>query len=191
MQVAFRSGSLRIIIGSMFSGKTIELLRELTVFAEMGLKVLYVNFAQDDREDGFFSTHSAIVVRSTQICMIKADRISEITDIDNYDVIGIDESQFFPDLLETVNDLVENRDKKVIIAGLDGTFERRRFGQILDLIPLCDSITKLTAFCDTCCKNGIYSPALFTKRTSEDKDEVVIGGKDKYIPVCRSCFKNQ
>jgi thymidine kinase len=75
--------------------------------------------------------------------------------------------------------------KRVYISGLDGDFERKKIGQILDLIPLCDKVTKLTSICNKC-KNG--TPGIFSKRLTGEKEQTVIGA-DNYIPVCRECYE--
>jgi len=75
--------------------------------------------------------------------------------------------------------------RKVYVAGLDGDFERRRFGEILDLIPLCDKVTKFTSLCGRC-KNG--SHGIFSQRISKEIEQMLIGS-DNYIPVCRACYK--
>ena len=75
-------------------------------------------------------------------------------------------------------------DKKVYVCGLDGDFERKKFGQILDIIPLCDKVTKLTSLCSIC-KNG--NTGIFSKRISTETEQTVVGS-DNYIPVCRSCY---
>ena len=76
--------------------------------------------------------------------------------------------------------------KKIYICGLDGDFERKKFGQILNLIPLCDKVTKLTSLCSLC-KNG--TPGIFSKRITSEKKQTVVGS-DNYIPVCRSCYES-
>ena len=79
-----------------------------------------------------------------------------------------------------------NHNKKVYVCGLDGDFERKKFGQILNLIPLCDKVTKLTSLCSVC-KNG--APGIFSKRITLETEQTVVGS-DNYIPVCRKCYKN-
>jgi thymidine kinase len=78
-----------------------------------------------------------------------------------------------------------NHNKKVFICGLDGDFERKKFGCILDLIPHCDKVTKLTSLCNLC-KNG--ESAIFSIRLTNEKTQTLIGS-DNYIPVCRSCYE--
>ena len=97
----------------------------------------------------------------------------------------INEGQFFDDLYDVVNLLVTEHNKIVYVGGLDGDFNMRKFGQMLDLIPICDKVEKLTAICSLC-KNT----ASFTKRIIKDNKQVLIGSSDMYIPVCRTCHKS-
>ena len=76
--------------------------------------------------------------------------------------------------------------KKIYICGLDGDFERKKFGQILNLIPLCDKVTKLTSLCSLC-TNG--TAGIFSKRITCEKEQTVVGS-DNFIPVCRSCYES-
>jgi len=99
------------------------------------------------------------------------------------DVVLINEGQFFSDLFEATLLLLVSK-KKVYIAGLDGDFKRNKFGQMLDLIPMCDTVTKLTSLCSQC-KNG--TKAIFSKRITCEKQQTLVGS-DNYIPVCRNCF---
>jgi thymidine kinase len=102
----------------------------------------------------------------------------------NADVILINEGQFFTDLYDGVVTML-GENKKVYVCGLDGDFERKKFGSILDLIPLCDKVTKLTSLCSIC-KNGTLG--IFTMRLSKELTQTVVGS-DNYIPVCRKCYK--
>ena len=104
----------------------------------------------------------------------------------NSKVILINEGQFFPDLYEVVIDMLKEN-KRVYICGLDGDFERKKFGSILDLIPYCDSITKLTSLCSLC-KNG--TRAIYSMRLTNEKQQTLVGS-DNYIPVCRKCYENE
>jgi len=182
--------SLDIIIGPMFSGKTTELLRRLTIFAELGLSVLYVNTNKDDRSQTDFSTHNKLI--SNDLGNILSTKVENLVDVDisGFDVVGVDEAQMFSDLTEFYTRVVEVKCKKLIIAGLNGDFMLRPFGKIIDLIPHCDNITKLYPFCTSCMKeNKTITPALFSKRTTADTETIVVGAKDMYIPVCRECYK--
>ena len=101
----------------------------------------------------------------------------------NSDVILINEGQFFEDLCEVVTQMLDLK-KRVYICGLDGDFERKKFGQILDLIPMCDKVTKLTSLCSLC-KNG--TKGIFSMRLTNEKTQTLVGS-DNYIPVCRNCY---
>jgi thymidine kinase len=115
-----------------------------------------------------------------------------------FHVIAVDEAQFFTDLLEFCTAAADGEAKRVILAGLDGDFRRRRFGQVLDLVPLADSITKLSAICTYCREDaaaaagggaaggGRAAPAVFSLRIAGDPAaQELVGGADKYAPVCR------
>jgi len=80
-----------------------------------------------------------------------------------------------------------NNKKKVYVCGLDGDFERKKFGSILDLIPLCDKVTKLTSLCSLC-KDGTLG--IFSMRLTCDKEQTLVGS-DNYIPVCRMCYEKK
>ena len=101
------------------------------------------------------------------------------------DVIAIDEGQFMPDLVPFVKKCVEERGQKVYVAGLDADYRRERFGDILDLIPLCDSVTRLRGTCAEC-----GGESLFSRRIASNGLENVlsVGGSDKYAPACRACY---
>ena len=105
-----------------------------------------------------------------------------LTLCEGYDVIGVDEGQFFSEIVEFCEALA-NKDKIVLVSALDGTFERKPFGNILNLIPLAEKVTKLCAVCVYC-----TSEAAFTKRIVESKEIELIGGAEMYKPVCRACF---
>ena len=181
--------SLDMIIGPMYSGKSTELIRRLNIFAEMGIKVLYVNSKIDNRTDENFSTHSSVIKSIGKIDSIKVDKLSEI-DFDLYQIIGIDEAQFFDNLKDCIIDLVEKRHKKVIVTGLNGDYLRRPFGEVNDLIPICDNVTKLNPFCKMCIEtNNTVRNALFTKRiVCNTTDTVLVGSNNLYIPACRECY---
>uniref|UniRef100_A0A9I9DXP7 thymidine kinase n=1 Tax=Cucumis melo TaxID=3656 RepID=A0A9I9DXP7_CUCME len=99
------------------------------------------------------------------------------------DVIGIDEAQFFDDLYDFCCEAADIDGKTVIVAGLDGDYLRRNFGSVLDIIPLADSVTKLTARCEIC-----GNRAFFTLRKTQEKETELIGGADVYMPVCRQHY---
>jgi thymidine kinase len=175
------SGYLEIILGSMYSGKSSRLVEIYNQCKFCNIPVAAVNHVIDNRyDDELLSTHDKV-----KIPCIKSDSLKKIwpSDLMNADVILINEGQFFEDLFVIVNEMV-NSGKKVYVCGLDGDFERKKFGQILDLIPLCDKVTKLTSLCSIC-KDG--TPGIFSMRLTREREQTVVGSEN-YIPVCRSCY---
>ena len=106
-------------------------------------------------------------------------------DYQQAETIFIDEAQFFSDLYEFVKVSVETHNKQVVVIGLDGDSDRRNFGQIHQLVPLCDTITKLTALCSLC-KDGTLG--IFSKKIVNSSQTVDVGSTDKYMAVCRKCY---
>ena len=187
-----QSGYLEIILGSMYSGKTSRLVEIYKQCMFCNIPVCVINHCIDDRYDTeLLSTHDQIkipCIKTNKLFDVWSDYIDMETNVglDKFtsaSVILINEGQFFPDLEEFVKKILLNG-KKVYVCGLDGDFERKKFGQILDLIPLCDKVTKLTSLCSMC-KNGTLG--IFSKRISCEQIQTVVGF-DNYIPVCRSCY---
>ena len=186
MNSLYESGYLEIILGPMYSGKTSRLVEIYKQCKLCNIPVAVINHSIDTRYDSgdLLSTHDKI-----KIPCIKTTNLFDIyenEDVYFSKVILINEGQFFPDLYHFVKDMISNiNKKKVYICGLDGDFERQKFGEILDLIPLCDKVTKLTSICSLC-KNG--NPGIFSKRISDEKEQTLVGS-DNYIPVCRICYE--
>ena len=95
----------------------------------------------------------------------------------------INEGQFFEDLYDTVDELVNTYKKKVYVCGLDGDYKRKKFGSLLDIIPLADDVVKIKGICQSCKKND----AIFTHRISDEKTQKLVGS-DNYTPLCRGCY---
>jgi thymidine kinase len=174
-------GKLEVIIGNMFSGKSSELIRRIKRENAIGKNILVINFEGDNRyTQDSIATHDHVVYK----CVKTKELMSiDYTDIDS---IFIDEGQFFNDLEEFVYNAVDLNDKHVVVSGLDGDCQRKPFGQMIDIIPMADTVDKLSAYCIKC-KNNTYGP--FTKKIVEVGDSIIdIGGSDKYIPVCRVHF---
>jgi thymidine kinase len=167
--------SLNLIIGPMFSGKTTELLRITKRLISINLNVLLLNYYEDTR----YSTTEMSTHDKTSLPCIFVRDLNEIK-YDEYDIICINEAQFFQNLVKFCKEALE-KNKTLYICGLDGDYKQEKFGEILDLVPLADNITKLHAFC-TVCKNT--TPAYFTKRICESTEQKLIG-TNEYIPVCR------
>lgn len=185
--------SLDLIIGPMFSGKTTELIRRLTKFASIGKKCIYINSDRDTRENKKnFSTHNPMIEKLYNIQSVKLRDINPllIDGIQQYDIIGIDESQLFnTDLKLNVLSIVEEYNKHVIMSGLNGDYLKNKFGSILDLIPHCDNITKLSAYCSVCATKNIIKEAHFSKRRNISNTNIVEVSYTNYFPVCRECYK--
>jgi thymidine kinase len=200
MTTTSNTGYLEIILGPMYSSKSTRLVEIYKQCKFCNISVSIINHTIDKRyHDTMLSTHDKVMVPC-----IQANKLSEIwlndiittnnsavdndsyTLLQNSDVILINEGQFFSDLYEVVVDML-NKNKKVYICGLDGDFERKKFGSVLDLIPLCDKVTKLTSLCSLC-KDG--TPGIFSMRLTKEREQTVVGSEN-YIPVCRKCYTNK
>ena len=177
-------GYLELIIGPMFSGKTSKLIEIYKQCKFCNIPVCVINHSIDTRyHDTMVSSHDKIMIPCIQATEL--NDIWQKNEINQNVVFLINEGQFFSDLYEVVLDMIKNN-KTVYICGLDGDFERKKFGQILDLIPYSDAVTKLTSLCSLC-KNG--SRGIFSMRLTSEKQQTLIGS-DNYIPVCRECYEN-
>ena len=180
------SGYLEIILGPMFSGKTTRLIDIQKKYAVCDISCCVINHLLDKRYDNsLLYTHDK---QSTHCFNI--ENLKDIYTLDiqsKYDVFLINEGQFFDDVYEVVSELVDYKKKKVYICGLDADFDRKKFGHLLDLIPLADKVVKKTALCKLC-KNG--QKGIFTMRLSKEKKQIVVG-VNNYISVCRNCFLNK
>ena len=187
--------SLDIIMGPMFSGKSTELIRRLNIFSELNFPTLYINSKLDDRSSKDFSTHNPTIKSIGKIASIKLEHdfsielLQKNIDLDTFNVIGIDEAQLFKGLEKVVIELVQKYNKKVIIAGLNGDYKREKFGEIIDLIPFADNVSKLNSVCSFCSvEKGQLIEAPFTKRMSDSIKTILIGGDSVYKAACRKCY---
>ncbi|XP_015575521.1 thymidine kinase a [Ricinus communis] len=179
------SGEIHVIVGPMFAGKTTTLLRRVQSETDDGRNVAIIKSNKDTRY-GLDSivTHDGVKLPCVALSNLSSFRQTFGSDAyEQLDVIGIDEAQFFEDLYDFCREAADHDGKTVIVAGLDGDYLRRSFGSVLDIIPLADSVTKLTARCEFCGKR-----AFFTLRKTEDTRIEVIGGADVYMPVCRQHY---
>lgn len=176
-----QNGYIRLIIGPMFSGKTSFLKTIFDRFTIAGKKCLMVKYINDNRyDDKYVITHTGIKCTGDTI---KASKLSEIDKlIYNYDVICIDEIQFYIDAPEYC-DKWANDGLIIICAGLSGTFERKEFPVISKLIPLCEKIELLRAVCP---ETG--NDATFSYRINNNNEVIDIGGNDKYKAVDRKTY---
>jgi thymidine kinase len=177
--------SLELYIGPMFAGKSTTLLNIIKRNKFMSIPTFCVTSSLDTRWD---NKDISITSHTGEKCAASSTtRLMDLKLHPNYKTakcIIIEEAQFFSDLKEFVLHAVEVDEKDVVCAGLDGDSLRRPFGQILDLIPYCNSVTKLNAKCAQCKNNG-----LFTFRKSQaNTNQVMVAGADEYEPLCRKHY---
>lgn len=178
-------GKLNMIIGPMFSGKTSHLVDTYNKCKLCNIPCIVINHSVDTRyHDKLLSTHDNKMIACIQLTKLH-DILSTLDKCEKNTVVLINEGQFFPDLYDTVKTIVDELNLQAYVYGLDGDFKRMPFGQILNLIPLCDSILKLTAFCMNC-KNGTH--AIFSKRLVVSTEQTLVGTSEAYVPLCRTCF---
>jgi thymidine kinase len=175
-----RRGWIEVICGSMFSGKTEELIRRLKRVKIANLKVEIFKPAVDVRYDEVkIISHDTNVIQSTPI-----DNSQKILLMANdVDVVGIDEAQFFDEEIANVCDELAYRGIRVIVAGLDMDFQGKPFGQMPFIMAKADYVTKLHAICMQCGNIANYS-----YRKIPNDDQVMLGAKDVYEPRCRKCY---
>ncbi len=174
-------GSIEVIAGSMFSGKTEELIRRLKRAKIARQKVEIFKPQVDIRySDNEVVSHDENAIQSTPV-----ENSSNILLLaSDVDVVGIDEAQFFDKGLVEVVTKIANMGTRVIIAGLDMDFTGKPFGPIPNLMAVADFITKVHAICVKC-----GNLAQFSHRLSEKDQVVLLGEKDIYEPLCRGCFR--
>ena len=197
--------SLHITLGCMYASKTSSLIRKYNT-----LKNVIVLDYDTERQDKFYQGE-LVNHNGVSIPCIKCSKLYDILDIykkrGNFQIshefdplndyalaremhstrdavfnsrhIMINEAQFYPDLVEFVNEFSQ---KNIYIYGLDGDFKQEKIGYILDLIPLCDTVTKLRATC------ACGESAIFSKRLTQETDQYLPNAQ--YIPVCRKCLKS-
>lgn len=177
-------GSLEIIMGPMFSGKTELLIEKYLKIKEENPKFLCkaFNYYKDTRYgNNMIVSHNGKSINSINIKNLN-EILTNQEQLSNTSYVFINEAQFFPELKNIVVKLIEDYNKNVIICGLDSDYKREKFGEMWDLIPYADYIVKLKGKCNNC-----SNPSIFTYRITNEKEQEVIGS-DNYIPVCRNCY---
>ena len=175
---------LTIICGCMFAQKTTELLRISRKYKSIGKKVLWVNYVGDQRY-GKNQIISHDQDKQTALCVEQLSEIDELVRSMEYDVIAIDEGQFFTDLYDIVTRWADDLSLTILVAGLDGDSERQPFGDLLRLIPHAEEVKRMTALCTLC---GDGTVAIYSQAYDKEKEKD-IGGSEKYQAVCRKHFK--
>jgi len=173
-------GWIEVIVGSMFSGKTEELIRRLTRARIAKQRVEIFKPEIDKRYDDVnVVSHNENSIRSVPIQ--NASQI--LLYIDGMDVVGIDEAQFLDDDLAKVCNYIANQGIRVIVAGLDMDFQGKPFGPIPAIMATAEYVTKVHAICMRCGDLAHYS-----HRTNDSEKLVLLGEMDNYEPLCRKCY---
>ena len=180
LESAKKAGSIEVICGSMFSGKTEELIRRMkrAQFAKQKVAIykpcIDVRYSEDE-----VVSHDAHSIPSTPIN--SPARMLELSN--DVEVVGIDEAQFFDESIVDVCRQLADSGVRVIVAGLDMDYLGKPFGPMPALMAVAEDVQKVHAICMKC-----GSPANHSHRLSESDQLVVLGEKDIYEPLCRHCF---
>jgi thymidine kinase len=207
-----KNSTLHVTTGPMFSGKTTDIVKKMTVFADVTSSLskesssnikrpLLINHSFDDRSTEGVSSHSSQFKISSLIDVIQYNQLEKSNnDIQSREIIGVDEAHFFPDLIPVVSQWM-TLNKHIYVAGLDGTYEMKPFSgplysDISSLLHLSTTFIKLPARCKDCYQEFIttganITPAAldsmiapYTVRTVQNNDLVLIGAQDSYKPSC-------
>ena len=177
-----RGGWIEVVTGSMFSGKSEELIRRLRRAIIARQRVQVFKPALDDR-------YATAQVVSHSKWRLEAERVARAAEIverldPRTEVVGIDEAQFFDEELVRVCNRLADLGKRVLVAGLDMDYRGQPFGPIPQLLAVAEEIEKMHAICARC-----GAEASYTQRLTEAKEQVVVGASDIYEARCRSCFE--
>jgi len=175
-----RRGSIEVITGSMFSGKTEELIRRLRRAQYAGMKVEIFKPSLDNR----YSENRVVSHDDKSILSTPVDNSSAILLLaGDVHVVGIDEAQFFDNSIVDVCNELADKGIRIVIAGLDMDFMGKPFGPMPALLSIAEFVTKVHAICMRCGNLAQYS-----YRKSEDEQVVLLGEKNLYEPLCRNCY---
>lgn len=175
-----QNGWVEVVCGSMFSGKTEELIRRLKRAQFANQKLLLFKPLIDDRY------HEENVV-SHQGSSLKAQPVNDSSDIlkiwTNEKVVAVDEAQFFDEGIVEVCNFLAKKGVRVILAGLDMDYKGVPFGPMPHLLAIAEYVTKVHAICVSC-----GNLAQFSHRTANETEQVLVGATEKYKPLCRACY---
>lgn len=164
----------------MFSGKTKKLISVIADYLKEGKAVVVFKPKIDDR----YAEEAIVSHDKDEAEAFSVSRPSEILDLfHRADVVAIDEAQFFDESIVEVCNTIADFGKTVIVAGLDMDYRARAFGSMPELMIIADEIIKLNSVCTFC-----SGRARFSHRITKHEGIVVLGEKDKYVPLCRSCY---
>lgn len=180
-----RPSSLEVLMGPMFAGKSSAIQSIVRRHQALGRRVFVVTHTIDTR----YTTEPTITNHDGQVLpAIDTSSLMKLLGHVEYGsshLVVIDEAQFFEDLIPFVLQVVETDKKDCVVVGLDGDSERRPFGHLLELLPLCDRVQKLTGFCKRC---GDGTPGLFSFAHSSNTSIIHVGGAEAYSTLCRTHY---
>ena len=179
MTMNILKGFITLFIGPMFAGKTQALIEALKRNQLRGKRTLAVAHNTDDRYGtDSLTTHDGVKMSAMSVATLMENQEVFL----EYDVIGIDEGQFFPDLDEFCKKYAD-MGKEIFVSGIHTDQDRKPFGKMTTVIALCDKVILLQAVCKRCGRD-----AIFTHRKSTSTALFVVGGEDLYESACRQCF---
>jgi thymidine kinase len=184
-----RDGWIEVITGSMFSGKSEEMLRRLRRAEIAGQKVLVVKPAMDTR---FHADRVASHDGSSRLasCVQRSEEILLIPGVEQVDVVAVDEAQFLDEELPHVAQFLADRGKRVIVAGLDQDFRGEAFGPIPTLLAQAEFVDKLQAICSVCGAPASRTQRLVNGRPARENDALIkVGAAEAYEARCRRCHE--
>ena len=191
------SSYLKLIIGPMFSSKTSYLLSEINKYKYITDDILVINHVYDKQRhpeliNGFLKSHDAKEYFAIMVNLLQ-DILNDSNLHSKYEkskIILIDEAQFYPDLYIFIKNELQYTKKIFIVAGLNCDINQNPFGDIHKLLPICDDIIKLSAFCMICKDSTLASFTKLKKEKTMNSNLLLIGAEESYIPVCRHCYYN-
>lgn len=180
-----RRGTITLILGPMCAGKTSEMFRLLDKYEIAGKTTILIKYDKDTR---YNSRENEVIThnKNSRVAWPRKSLLDAVSNIVNPSVIGIDEGQFFEDLPEFCEEMV-NKGKIVIVSALSGDYQRKPWPVVSAMIPLADEISFLKAICMHCKEDK----AAFSHRIGNETSIELIGGTDKYEPLCGTCYGNQ
>ena len=176
------TGSIEVICGSMFSGKTEELIRRINRVKIAKRNIMIFKPSLDYR----YSQHDIVSHRhnSSEAIPVQSSRVISNMVTEEVDVVAIDEAQFFDHNIVNVANELASAGKRVILAGLDMDFMGQPFGPMPNLMAIADDVYKCRAICMKCGHLANYS-----YRIADSAEQVLIGEKQEYMPLCRKCYE--
>lgn len=176
--------SLDLVLGPMWAGKSSYILGKIRRYRAIGWDVLVVVNPLDNR----YGTHVVSSHDHDQTPALAINDLASLFSDERYQraqLIIVEEAQFFKNLYNFVQRAVDQDGKHVVCVGLDGDAERKPFGEILSLIPICDNVEKIKSLCAEC-KDG--TSALFSYRNAHIQEQVAVGAENLYMPLCRKHY---